>query len=1355
MKKLLFLFLIPIITNTTFCQEVINVPGNYNSIQLALMNASVNDTVLVQPGTYKENIIWPETSGIKLISAGDTSNTIIDGQSTARVINIIYSIIDTNTVIKGFKLINGYTTGKGAGIQIYNAGLKLDAVSIQNCNANEMAGGIYATGGSLVISNSSIIANTSNYIGGIRSENNYTCMLKSEIKGNISTGDNRTNINAGGVSITSSMYLIKDCFFYNNHSNSYGGGLSVNGTGLVLKCDFTQNSTGSDDWHYGSALSIGANGVADSINVYNNGGSQGGAVCLHGYTNIVLKNSIIKDNFSRGIGVLYGGSATILNTKVIGNPIGIQIGRDQSSNVIINNCLIQRRKKILDPQYEYMFPSYGIFLTSGSAVNLNNSEISGYNYGIFENSSNENVKIKNCILKENQVSLNNKSTTTEIDSTVFTINNTSIRNENGGIVQISNSDIFNNDYGIRNANEAIFVNAENNYWGDPSGAYNPVFNVNGKGDSVDVYVDVIPFKTSMVRTGYLSPLRLKSLKNNKDRSVLVTWDDFNIADIQSINIYYKPVDSITWKIKNTSTMFSETIQNLAVYQMYELKLTYLNSEGKESDNSNTLLVYTDDNRTTFVVPTDDFPTIQGALYSASQYDTVKVMPGIYFESLSWPDSSNITLIGDTINPESTIIDGSGKYQCIKIDKYNYNTSCSKIEGFRIQNGYGDNFGGGLYINRRYLTVDISNCIFINNHAKIGSAINFQGDGTYLNVNHVLIYNNKSTDYGAAFYCPAVNVKIYESTIVNNYSENTDLTQAGNGGVFGYRAFIYNSIFWNSGDPNILNYDFYGAPNGNIWLYNSCLNYGENFEEDSPYNRKHHIDGINSFPEFVDTTNNDFRLKPNSPCIDAGNPLKIAGNCTRIDMGYYESEYGQRINYSSTNLSICSGDSLYWKGNYYSKTGKYLHELNTGIACDSIYELNLSINPTYFIQVSSTICNGDSILWQNNYYSTEGSYYKNYSTINGCDSIYKLELIVNPVYHIEEKLSICKGDSILWQNSFYKEEGTYITTYSTINGCDSIYALSLTINPVYQDSIEETICEGDIFNFGSQSLTIAGEYTHVFQSESSCDSTVVLTLKVNPTYHKTINETICEGDIFTFGSQSLTFAGEYTEVFQSELGCDSTVALTLNVNPIYHQTINETICEGEEYTFGNQLLTQTGEYEGSFNSINGCDSVVTLKLTVNSVVTGVTQDGKVLSAIATDASYQWATCGNTISLIVGETEKTFTASKNGSYAVIVEQNSCIDTSDCYSITGISILENGFLQEFDIYPNPTDGEISFDTKTDFDKIDVLIINEMGQTIGKEIFKNTHLIKIDLSARPSGNYKIVLISGEQKACYQVIKN
>ncbi len=62
-----------------------HVPADYASIQAGLDASASGDTVLVQPGTYVENIDWPSVNSIKLIAAGDSSNTIIDERNVGRI----------------------------------------------------------------------------------------------------------------------------------------------------------------------------------------------------------------------------------------------------------------------------------------------------------------------------------------------------------------------------------------------------------------------------------------------------------------------------------------------------------------------------------------------------------------------------------------------------------------------------------------------------------------------------------------------------------------------------------------------------------------------------------------------------------------------------------------------------------------------------------------------------------------------------------------------------------------------------------------------------------------------------------------------------------------------------------------------------------------------------------------------------------------------------------------------------------------------------------------------------------------------------------------------------------------------
>jgi hypothetical protein len=90
---------------------VISVPDDYEQVGAALDAASPNDTVIVTPGTYVENIVWPSTPGIKLLSEAGPEVTILDGNATEAVIGV-YTGVDTTTLIRGFTIRNGYVEGQ-------------------------------------------------------------------------------------------------------------------------------------------------------------------------------------------------------------------------------------------------------------------------------------------------------------------------------------------------------------------------------------------------------------------------------------------------------------------------------------------------------------------------------------------------------------------------------------------------------------------------------------------------------------------------------------------------------------------------------------------------------------------------------------------------------------------------------------------------------------------------------------------------------------------------------------------------------------------------------------------------------------------------------------------------------------------------------------------------------------------------------------------------------------------------------------------------------------------------------------------------------------------------------------------
>ncbi len=383
-----------------------------------------------------------------------------------------------------------------------------------------------------------------------------------------------------------------------------------------------------------------------------------------------------------------------------------------------------------------------------------------------------------------------------------------------------------------------------------------------------------------------------------------------------------------------------------------------------------------------------------------------------------------------------------------------------------------------------------------------------------------------------------------------------------------------------------------------------------------------------------------------------------------------------------------GSTTYTSWDY--TTGTYTATApGVGGALDTIVTLNLTVVP-YTYDVDVTINEGENILFKDTTISTTGIYYRTFladETACGCDSFVTLSVTVVPApapdTMYEEVVAICEGqsytfatfdgnDSICTETNIYIftkagaaqgnrdsvrvlyldviseievnvdtticerdlpfvfhgytfDEATEFGTHDynlhleSAGGCDSAYVhLHLTLGREYAEDAELTICSNQLpydwrdttFEAGTESGTI------VFNKKTvnGCDSTVTLNLTVNPSYNQNEELTLCsnqlEGEGYVWRDTTFTTGTESgTIVFNREtvLGCDSVVTLTLTINQAYNETAEKTICQGElPYTFdaGNghdttfQVGTVTGEYPIHFTTAANCDSIVTLTLTVN-------------------------------------------------------------------------------------------------------------------------------------------------------------
>jgi hypothetical protein len=164
------------------------------------------------------------------------------------------------------------------------------------------------------------------------------------------------------------------------------------------------------------------------------------------------------------------------------------------------------------------------------------------------------------------------------------------------------------------------------------------------------------------------------------------------------------------------------------------------------------------------------------------------------------------------------------------------------------------------------------------------------------------------------------------------------------------------------------------------------------------------------------------------------------------------------------------------------------------------------------------------------------------------------------------------------------------------------------------------------------------------------------------------------------------------------------------NPTY-SNLTQSACDS--LIIGNQIFSSTGLYNVVIANSMGCDSVITLNLTIDTLDITISQNGTTLTANQSGAFYQWIKCENN-TIIPGETNQNFTATSNGNYAVVVTKNSCSDTSTCTPIMNVSAKQLTDIPFIQIFPNPANAYFQIQTENILSNCNIKLTNVLGEVV-----------------------------------------
>ncbi|MCK4695990.1 MAG: right-handed parallel beta-helix repeat-containing protein, partial [Candidatus Cloacimonetes bacterium] len=316
MKTLILIFVL--LLTTYLYSTIINVPEDQPTIQAGIDAAVDADTVLVQPGSYVENINYNGkliTVASLFLTTQDTtyiSQTIIDGNNNnGRLVTFENEETDEAKLI-GFTIKNGYgeyfyrEDAVGVGIYIINSSpcIENNIIEDNNCGMYQNGGGIGIQNSSAKIKNNIIRNNDGAYYGGgIYVYQSEGVLIENNMIYNHITQSGFGVAYGAGICINQSNNIIViNNMIYNNTVDFGGGG----GVAFLESSSDLINVTirGNSATHYGGIYCYSSNLSLTNVTITGNDGIYGGGIyCSHSSPS--LQNVTISGNLSSSGGGIY------------------------------------------------------------------------------------------------------------------------------------------------------------------------------------------------------------------------------------------------------------------------------------------------------------------------------------------------------------------------------------------------------------------------------------------------------------------------------------------------------------------------------------------------------------------------------------------------------------------------------------------------------------------------------------------------------------------------------------------------------------------------------------------------------------------------------------------------------------------------------------------------------------------------------------------------------------------------------------------------------------------------------------------------------------------------------------------
>lgn len=268
---------------------------------------------------------------------------------------------------------------------------------------------------------------------------------------------------------------------------------------------------------------------------------------------------------------------------------------------------------------------------------------------------------------------------------------------------------------------------------------------------------------------------------------------------------------------------------------------------------------------------------------------------------------------------------------------------------------------------------------------------------------------------------------------------------------------------------------------------------------------------------------------------------------------------------------------------------------TGIGCDTIRRVIVEVVPNLQFTIDTTLCSGLCIEVFDTTICEAGLFLLDRQGSGGdCDSSIVIQVREADNIRVELSFDICEGTCATLSDTLLCELGFWEFDRAASIGCDTTYAVTVTVRDTTLGRVDTMLCPGDFITIDGADFTMPAVYDQVRSGVNGCDSIIRWTISESMLDTIVENYVICGGDSLMIDDIVVIESGQY---FTMRAGTPCSLAVVSQVDVLVNDTTatSQTLCFSDTLRIGNQAFAEAGTYLVELVGQGGCDSIVELTL----------------------------------------------------------------------------------------------------------------------------------------------------------------